>query len=202
MTIVLIWACKHILTVGFWKYGHQRRIILVRLWYQLWRPTLKQGGLVEEIQKMQGPASSPKMWSPLQLFSAQAPSWLSNPLMGHRWATQTYHNTRSTQSFLQPKRSTSKHWATKARQDWSVIVTINSRLLACKASWESSILRPNPHYERTLTFKALALNQTLRGKVHPTLIIQELQVIKYIKQHNISYQQAHEFVKLSTWWLS
>jgi hypothetical protein len=55
--------------------------------------------------------------------------------------------------------------------------------------------KPNPHYERALTFKALALNQTLRGKVHPTLIIQELQAIKYIKQHNISYQQAHEFVK-------
>jgi hypothetical protein len=30
--------------------------------------------------------------------------------------------------------------------------------------------------------------QTLRRKVHPTLIIQELQAIKYIKQHNISYQ--------------
>jgi hypothetical protein len=28
---------------------------------------------------------------------------------------------------------------------------------------------------------------TLRGKVHPTLIIQELQAIKYIKQPNINY---------------
>jgi hypothetical protein len=37
----------------------------------------------------------------------------------------------------------------------------------------------------------LAPNQTLRGKVHPTLIIQEMQAIKYNKQHNISYQQAH-----------
>jgi hypothetical protein len=77
-------------------------------------------------------------------------------------------------------------------------MTINNRLLACKASWESSILNPNPHYERALTFKALTLNQTLRGKVHPTLIIQELQAIKYIKQHNIIYQLAHEFIKLST----
>jgi hypothetical protein len=40
-------------------------------------------------------------------------------------------------------------------------------------------------------FQALALNQTLIGKVHPTLIIQELQAINYNKQHNISYQQAH-----------
>jgi hypothetical protein len=32
---------------------------------------------------------------------------------------------------------------------------------------------------------------TLREKVHPTLIIQELQVIKCIKQHNINYQQDH-----------
>jgi hypothetical protein len=40
-------------------------------------------------------------------------------------------------------------------------------------------------------FQILALNQTHRGKVHPNLIIQELQAIKYNKQHNISYQQAH-----------
>jgi hypothetical protein len=40
-------------------------------------------------------------------------------------------------------------------------------------------------------FQILVLNQTLREKVHPALIIQELQAIKYIKQHNISNQQAH-----------
>jgi hypothetical protein len=34
----------------------------------------------------------------------------------------------------------------------------------------------------------LSSNQTHRRKVHPTLIIQELQPIKYNKQHNISYQ--------------
>jgi hypothetical protein len=40
-------------------------------------------------------------------------------------------------------------------------------------------------------FQIIALNQTHRGKLHSTLIIQELQAIKYIKQDNISYQQAH-----------
>jgi hypothetical protein len=44
--LVLICALKCIPTVGFQKYGRQCRIILVRLWYQLWRPTLKQGRLV------------------------------------------------------------------------------------------------------------------------------------------------------------
>jgi hypothetical protein len=40
-------------------------------------------------------------------------------------------------------------------------------------------------------FQSFSSTATLRGKVHPTLIIQELQVIKYTKQYNISYQQAH-----------
>jgi hypothetical protein len=39
--------------------------------------------------------------------------------------------------------------------------------------------------------QVLALFKTFRRKVHPTLIKQELQAIKRIKQHNISYQQAH-----------
>jgi hypothetical protein len=55
--------------------------------------------------------------------------------------------------FCNKKRSTSKTWATKAQQDWSVNMAINSRLLVCKASWESSILLPNTHYEWVLTFK-------------------------------------------------
>jgi hypothetical protein len=46
-------------------------------------------------------------------------------------------------------------------------------------------LRESPY------FQILSLNQTLRGNVHPTLIIQELQAINYNKQHNTSYQQAH-----------
>jgi hypothetical protein len=33
--------------------------------------------------------------------------------------------------------------------------------------------------------------QTFRRRAHPTLIIQKMQAIKYIKQHNISHQQAH-----------
>jgi hypothetical protein len=40
-------------------------------------------------------------------------------------------------------------------------------------------------------FQSFSSISTLREKVHPTLIIQELQAIKYIKQYNINYQQAH-----------
>jgi hypothetical protein len=40
-------------------------------------------------------------------------------------------------------------------------------------------------------FQSFSSNSTLRGKVHPTLIIQELQAAKYNEQHNISYQEAH-----------
>jgi hypothetical protein len=40
-------------------------------------------------------------------------------------------------------------------------------------------------------FQSFSSNQTFRRMIHPTLIIQKLQAIKYIKQHNISYQQAH-----------
>jgi transposase InsO family protein len=57
---------------------------------------------------VQEPASSPKMRSTWQLFKAQAPSWLPSPRLGHHWATRTCHSTRSTQAFLQPKRSTTK----------------------------------------------------------------------------------------------
>jgi hypothetical protein len=55
--------------------------------------------------------------------------------------------------FCNKKRSTSKSWATKVQQDWSVNVAINSWLLASKALGESSILMPNSHYEWILTFK-------------------------------------------------
>jgi hypothetical protein len=89
---------------------------------------------------VQGPASSPKMQNPRQLFRAQASNWLLSPQVGCHWATQTCHSTHNTQSSLQPKRSTSKAWVTKAQQDWPDSMAINSRLLVCKASWESSIL--------------------------------------------------------------
>jgi hypothetical protein len=46
-------------------------------------------------------------------------------------------------------------------------------------------LRVSPH------FQSFSSNWTFRRKVHPTLIIQKLQTIKYIKQYNISYQQVH-----------
>jgi hypothetical protein len=36
-------------------------------------------------------------------------------------------------------------------------------------------------------FQVLYLFKHFKRKVHPTLIIQELQTIKCIKQHNISY---------------
>jgi hypothetical protein len=93
---------------------------------------------------LQGPASSPKMWSPRPLFRARAPNWLLNPVMGHHWATQAYHSTCSTQSFLQPKRSTSNAWPTKAQQDWPVNLIINNQLLVCKASWGKFYTMPNP----------------------------------------------------------
>jgi hypothetical protein len=89
---------------------------------------------------IQGPASSPKMWSPRQLFRAWAPSWLPSHRVGHHWATWTCHSTSNTQTFLQPKRSTSKAWATKTQQDWPVNVVINSRLLVCKASSGRALL--------------------------------------------------------------
>jgi hypothetical protein len=38
--------------------------------------------------------------------------------------------------------------------------------------------------------------------VHPTLIIQELQIIKCIKQHTSITDKFIKFVKLSMWWLS
>jgi hypothetical protein len=39
-------------------------------------------------------------------------------------------------------------------------------------------------------FQVLALFKTFQRKVHPTLIIQELQIIKCTKQHNINYQKC------------
>jgi hypothetical protein len=48
-------------------------------------------------------------------------------------------------------------------------------------------LRERPYYQN-ISFKA-----TPRGAAHPTLNTRELQAIKYIKQHNIIYQQAHLF---------
>jgi hypothetical protein len=136
------------------------------------------------------PASSPKMQSPQRLFRPRAPSWLPSPPVGHHWATQTCQSTRSTQAFLQPKRSTSKAWATKAQQDWPINVAINSWLLAYNASWGKLYTKAKPALWESPYFQILALNQTLRGNVHPTLIIQELQAIKCNKQYNISYQQA------------
>jgi hypothetical protein len=93
---------------------------------------------------LQGPTSSPKMQSPRPLFGARAPSWLPTPPLGRHWATRTCHNTHNTQEFLQPKRSKSKSWATKAQQDWPVNVVINNRLLVCKASWGKLYTMPNP----------------------------------------------------------
>jgi hypothetical protein len=46
-------------------------------------------------------------------------------------------------------------------------------------------LLEKPYYQN-FSFKA-----TPRGSTHRTLNTQELQAIKYIKQYNISYQQAH-----------
>jgi hypothetical protein len=48
------------------------------------------------------------------------------------------------------------------------------------------ILREIPY------FQSFTSTSTLRGKVHPTLIIQELQAIKHNEQYNINYQQAQK----------
>jgi hypothetical protein len=40
-------------------------------------------------------------------------------------------------------------------------------------------------------FQFFALFKLFRREVHPTILIQELQTIKRINQHNIRYQQAH-----------
>jgi hypothetical protein len=98
-------------------------------------------------------ALNPKMRSPRQLFRARSPNWLPSPPVGCHWATWTCHSNCCTQAFLQQKRSTNKAWATKAQQNWPINVVINNQLLVCKASWQSSILNPNPHYEWDLTFK-------------------------------------------------
>jgi hypothetical protein len=65
-----------------------------------------------------------------------------------QWVTTGPHKL-----FCNPKRSTSKAWATKAQQDWSVNVAIKSWLIVCRPSWESFILLPNMHYEWVLNFK-------------------------------------------------
>jgi hypothetical protein len=137
---------------------------------------------------IQGPTSSPKMWSPRQLFRVQAPNWLPSPQAGHHWATRTYHSTCSTQAFLQLKRSTSKAWATKAQQDWPINVTINNRLLVCNASRGRALYYDKPTLRVSPYFQILALFKLFWRGVHPTLIIQELQTIKYIKKYNINYQ--------------
>jgi hypothetical protein len=41
------------------------------------------------------------------------------------------------------KQHQGKAWATKSQQDWPINVTINSRLLAYKASWDKLYTKPN-----------------------------------------------------------
>jgi hypothetical protein len=101
---------------------------------------------------IQGPASSPYMRSPRQLFRAWALSWLPSPQAGHHWATRTYHITHNTQSSLQPKRSISKAWATKAQQDWPINMDINNWLLVCTASrkalyYAKPVIRVSPYFQ-------------------------------------------------------
>jgi hypothetical protein len=47
--------------------------------------------------------------------------------------------------------------------------------------YAKSTLRVSPY------FQVLALFKTFQRKVHPTLIIEESQIIKCIKKYNISY---------------
>jgi hypothetical protein len=59
---------------------------------------------------------------------------------------------------------------------------------------------PNP-LRVSSYFQVLALFKSFQRRVHPTLLKQELQTIKCIKQHNITTIKLIKFVKLSTWWL-
>jgi hypothetical protein len=56
---------------------------------------------------------------------------------------------------------------------------------------------PNP-LRVSSYFQVLALFKSFRRRVHPTLLKQELQTIKCIKQHNITTIKLIKFVKLST----
>jgi hypothetical protein len=50
-------------------------------------------------------------------------------------------------------------------------------------------------------FQVLALVKSFQREVHPTLIKQELQIIKCIEQYTSITDQLIKIVKLSTWWL-
>jgi hypothetical protein len=65
-------------------------------------------------------------------------------------------------------------------------MVINSRLLVCKASSGRALYYAKPALRVNHYFQILALFQTFQREVHPTLIKQELQTIKCIKQHNNS----------------
>jgi hypothetical protein len=55
------------------------------------------------------------------------------------------------------------------------------------------MLRVSPY------FQLLALFNSFWRRVHPTLLRQELQIIKCIKQHNITIIKLIKFIKLSMW---
>jgi hypothetical protein len=80
-------------------------------------------------------------------------------------------------------------------------MAINSRLLVCKTSSGRALYYAKPTLRGNPYFQILALFKTFQWKVHHILIIQELQTIKCIKQHNNSTVKLIKFVKLATWWL-
>jgi hypothetical protein len=57
------------------------------------------------------------------------------------------------------------------------------------------MLRVSPY------FQVLALFKSFQKRVHPTLLKQELQTIKCIKQHTSITDRLIKSIKLSTWWL-
>jgi hypothetical protein len=58
-----------------------------------------------------------------------------------------------------------------------------------------SALRVSPY------FQVLALFKSFQRRVHPTLLKQEMQIIKCSKQHTLLTGKLIKSVRLSTWWL-
>jgi hypothetical protein len=72
----------------------------------------------------------------------------------------------------------------------------NSQLLACKAEIGQDLYYVKPTLRVSPYFQVLALLNSFKKKIQPTLIKQELQAIKYIKQYNSNYIKLIKCVNL------
>jgi hypothetical protein len=100
----------------------------------------------------------PMMRSPRLLVTGRAPKSPSNP-RAHHWATLTCHSCHNTRASLHTIKSISKAWSTKSQQDWSINVTINNRLLACKAELWQALYYVKPALRVDPYLQVLALAQ-------------------------------------------